>query len=323
VDTTAMKLSLALPAILLSLGLAAAPSDAMAQAGNSAVNAGSSGGAATAPPSQDSAAPPIPPLTVTGTAPSAQQAVPIPAPTQFTDCVADTGGSLADIQQCGFKLDAERHQLLDQCLNRDASAAPPAVVRACTASMELRLLQGRQLSFLLVNRAEAYFGMNDKQHALNDYNEAIRLSPQKADLYYNRGVYYGAQGDPASALKDYDAALRIDPKLVPALQKRAVLYRSQNNFSGAFADYSEAIRLQPKMATLWSERSLIEFFQRDYRGAIKDGDEAIRLDANLAQAHFYRGMAYGRLGDVNNARSDIETAVRLDPSLERYVTAKQ
>jgi len=72
-----------------------------------------------------------------------------------------------------------------------------------------------------VNRADAYFGLNDKQHALDDYNEAIRLSPQKADLYYNRGVYYGAQGDAASALKDYDAALRIDPKLVPALQKRA------------------------------------------------------------------------------------------------------
>jgi len=45
-----MKLSLALPAILLSLGLAAAASDATAQAGNSAMNAGSSGGAATAAP---------------------------------------------------------------------------------------------------------------------------------------------------------------------------------------------------------------------------------------------------------------------------------
>src|SRR5580698_3792003 len=102
-----MKLSfLWLPAIfLLCIGPAAAAPDTSQRA-------------------PDSATPPIPPVTVTGTAPAAEQAVPIPAPTDFTDCVADTGGSLADLQQCGRKLDAERHKLLEQCLNRDAGVAP-------------------------------------------------------------------------------------------------------------------------------------------------------------------------------------------------------
>jgi tetratricopeptide (TPR) repeat protein len=315
-----MKLSFPwLPAVLLCIGPAAAAPEA--QARNSTPNAlGATTDTAQGAP--DPATPPIPPVTVTGTAPSTEQAVPIPAPTDFTDCVADTGGSLADLQQCGRKLDTERQKLLEQCLNRDSGAAPSVVIRACTAAIELRLLQGKQVSFLLVNRADAYFAMNDKRHALEDYDKAIQLAPQKADLYYNRGVYYAAQGDAASALKDYDAALRIDPALVPALQKRAAIYRSQSKFDDAYADCSQGIRLQPKTATLWSERGLIDFFRRDYPGAVKDEDEAIRLDSNLAQAHFFRGMAYGRLGDGGNARSDIETAVRLDPSLERYLTAK-
>jgi tetratricopeptide (TPR) repeat protein len=316
-----MKLSFPwLPAILLCIGLAAAAPDAQAQAGNSTANAELNGTADTAQRAPDSATPPIPPVTVTGTAPAAEQAVPIPAPTDFTDCVADTGGSLADLQQCGRKLDAERHKLLEQCLNRDAGVAPSAVIRACTASIELRILHGKQLSFLLVNRADAYFAANDKQHALDDYDKAIELAPRRADLHYNRGVYYGAQGNVASALKDYDAALRLDPTLIPALQKRAAIYRSQSKFNDAYADYSQGIRLQPQTAALWSERGLIDFFRGDYPGAVKDEDEAIRLDSNLAQAHFFRGMAYGRLGDAGNARSDIETAVRLDPSLERYLS---
>jgi tetratricopeptide (TPR) repeat protein len=317
-----MKLSFPrLLAILLCVGAAAAAPEGQTQAGDSTPNP-LSGTADTAQRAPDPATPPIPPVTVTGTMPSNEQSVPIPAPTDFTDCVADTGGSLADLQQCGRKLDTERHKLLEQCLNRESGAAPSVVIRACTAAIELRILQGKQLSFLLVNRADAYFAMNDKRHALEDYDKAIQLAPQKADLYYNRGVYYGAQGDVASALKDYDAALRIDPALVPALQKRAAIYRSQNNFNDAYADYSQGIRLQPKMATLWSERGLIDFFRRDYPGAVKDEDEAIRLDSDLAQAHFFRGMAYGRLGNSSDARSDIETAVRLDPSWERYLTAK-
>jgi tetratricopeptide (TPR) repeat protein len=317
-----MKLSFPwLLAVLLCMGPATAAPDAQVQAGHSTA-AGLSGTTDTAQSAPDSATPPIPPVTVTGTAPSTEQAVPIPAPTEFTDCVADTGGSLADLQQCGRKLDADRHKLLEQCLNRGAGAAPTAVIRACTASIELRILQGKQLSFLLVNRADAYFAANDKQHALEDYDKAIQLAPQRAELYYNRGVFRGAQGDAASALKDYDAALRMDPALIPALQKRAAIYRSRSKFDDAYADYSQGIRLQPKTAELWSERGLIDFFRHDYPGAVKDEDEAIRLDSNLAQAHFFRGMAYGRLGDASNARSDIETAVRLDPSLQRYLTAK-
>ena len=50
-----------------------------------------------------------------------------------------------------------------------------------------------------MNRAGAYFAQGDKQHALDDYNDAIKLAPRNASLYYNRGVFYAAQSDDEAA----------------------------------------------------------------------------------------------------------------------------
>jgi tetratricopeptide (TPR) repeat protein len=266
--------------------------------------------------------PQIPTVTVTGTAPT-DQPIPRAAPTEFTDCVAAAGGSsLTDIQSCAAQLEGKQRMLLEQCLNRGAKAASGAVIRACTALIEARILQGEKLSVLFANRADAYVGAGDNRHALDDYNVAIELAPDNAVLFYNRGIDYTAQGDLAAALKDFESALRLDPKLVPALHKQALIYRTQGNLSGALLDYSEAIRLRPKMAAMWSERGFIYLLQRDYRSAATDEDTAIRLDPNLAQAYLFRGMVYGRLGDAGRARSNIATAVRLDPNLKRYVTNK-
>ena len=280
---------------------------------------------ATPPGSQT---PPNPEITVTGKAPH-EPSLPALPPDEFSDCMRDRGAldlsnpsATAALAVCSAKLDWERHLVIDKCINQDGKSGPPVVIQACTESLDHKILQGRDRIYIFVNRAEAYFAAGDKQHALDDYNEAVQLAPQNPKLYYNRGVFYAAQPDGEAALRDFNAALTIDPKFVPALQERAKMYQTQSNFSGALADYSEAIRLQPKNAALWSERGYVCIRQHDYQSAVKDEGEAIRLDPKLARAYFLRGAAFGDLGNSSNAVSDIVTAVDLDPSLDRYVSTK-
>jgi Flp pilus assembly protein TadD len=281
----------------------------------------------TTPPGT-SQAPPNPEITVTGKAPH-EPALPALPPDEFSDCMRDRGAldlsnpsATAALAVCSAKLDWERHLVIDKCINQDGKSGPPVVIQACTESLDHKILQGRDRIYIFVNRAEAYFAAGDKQHALDDYNEALQLAPQNAKLYYNRGVFYAAQPDVEAALRDFNAALTIDSKFVPALQERAKMYQTQSNFSGALADYSEAIRLQPKNAVLWSERGYVCIRQHDYQSAVKDEAEAIRLDPKLARAYFLRGAAFGDLGNSSNAVSDIVAAVDLDPSLDRYVSTK-
>jgi tetratricopeptide (TPR) repeat protein len=267
-----------------------------------------------------------PGVTVTGKALHPDPPLPALPPDEFTDCMKQ-GGSLEQIDPmfltiCEAKLAWEQRVVVETCINRDGKTALLRVIQACTESLDRKIFQGPDRFYFFANRADAYFAQGDKARALDDYNEAVKLSPKNPKLYYNRGVFYAAQADSAAALRDLSLALSINPRLVIALQERAKLYLNQNNFGGALADYSEAVRLEPKTAALWSERGYIYLRQKDYEGAIKDEAHAIQLDPKLARAYFLRGAAFGDLGNSPNALKDIVTAVDLDPSLDRYISSK-
>lgn len=222
---------------------------------------------------------------------------------------------------CQEQLSRERHIVVSACMNEKGDTAPRRVIQACTESLDQDIFEGKTRFFLFAGRAAGYFAAGDKQHALEDYNEAIKLAPRNAFVYYNRGVFYSAQSDNDAAFQDFETAIGINPNLVLALRQRARIYLTRGNFVDAREDYSKAIALEPKTAVLWSERGYVSLHQKDYDGAVKDEAEAIRLDPKFAKAYFLRGAAaaFGRIGDGHSASEDIKTAVDLDPSLARYV----
>ncbi|MFZ1906065.1 MAG: tetratricopeptide repeat protein [Steroidobacteraceae bacterium] len=224
--------------------------------------------ATSAKPNDTPTAPPTTKDQVTVTAPYPGQLLPALPPDEFSNCMSQSPGGVEgsdgthkiDLTQaaiCEHQLNYEKHIVIEACINRDGKAAPPRVIQACTESLDHKIFEGKERFFLLADRAGAYFAEGDKQHALDDYNEAVKLAPHNAELYYNRGVFYSVQSDTDAALRDFDAAIGIDPKLVPALRQRAKTYYAQRNFSSALADYSEALRLDPKTAALWSERGRV------------------------------------------------------------------
>jgi tetratricopeptide (TPR) repeat protein len=263
---------------------------------------------------------------VTVTAPR-EQALPELPPDAFTKCMGLVSPEAIDYTQavlCQAQLSRERHIVVEACINQKGDTAPRRIVQACTESLDQDIFDGNTRFFLFAARAAGYFAQGDKQHALEDFNEAVKLAPRNAYVYYNRGVFYAAQSDSDAALRDFDAAIGFNSKLVPALRQRAKIYVARSNFTDARQDYSKAVGLEPKTAALWSERGYVSLRQQDYDGAVKDEAEAIRLDPKLARAYFLRGAAaaLGKLGDGHQAIDDIKTAVDLDPSLAGYVTIK-
>lgn len=293
------------------------------------------GGAAAQVPSP--ATPPAvltPGVTISGKPPHGERPLPKLPPDEFTNCMRQGFGfqepqgaftiSQYNMQaaMCERQLDWELHAVLEGCLDRDGKTALPRVVQACTESLGHNMLTGKDRFFLLANRAQAYFAYGDPQQALADYDAAVKLAPDNAELHYDRGVVFAAQANDDAALRDFDTAMGIDPRLVPALCQRAKIYAARGNFNGALADYSAAIHLQPNAASLWSDRGYVDLRNHGYEGAVKDEDQAIQLDPKLARAYYLRSVAFGNLGDRAHAVSDLQTAVGLDPSLAGYVTIK-
>lgn len=263
-----------------------------------------------------------PSVTIRAKSPQAGPPLPKLPPDQFIDCIVKFSGDLVNLTACQQEMNWDKDIVVDACLDRDGKQAPPRVIQACTESLAHDIVQGKRRLFLFASRGAAYFASGESQLALDDYDAAIKLDPDNAELLYDRGVVLAKQPDDDAALRDFDAAIRIDPKLLPALRQRAKIYGAQGKFSGALADYSAAIQLQPKDGALWSERGYVALCQHEYEDAMKDEARAIQLDPKLARAYFLRSLAFVDLGERASAVSDLQTAVGLDSSLARYVTIK-
>ena len=314
-----------LPVLLLAAAAATAQVPGSSQSGQSPPSPAGDSTKPAAPDQAPAAAGETKPQ-VTVTAPREQPLPELP-PDEFTRCMGMVGYETIDYTQavvCEAQLSREKHIVVSACINKNGDNAPRRIIQACTESLDQDIFQGSARYFLFASRAAGYFAQGDKQHALDDYNEAVRLAPRNAYVYYNRGVFYAAQSDRDSAQRDCDTAIGINAKLVPALRQRARIYQARGNFIDARGDYSKAIALEPKTAALWSERGYVSLREKDYQSAVKDEAEAIRLDPKLARAYFLRGAAaaFGGLGESRNPIDDIKTAVSLDPSLAGYVGLK-
>jgi Tfp pilus assembly protein PilF len=290
-------------------------------------------GAASQPSSGTSAAPETlkSGVTINGKPLHGEQPLPKLPPDEFVKCYRMSAGypepgsgsileSLIPMSICDHQRQWEEHTVIAACLYPVHGETPPRMVQACTETLGHELLAPNQRYYVFAARAAGYFANGDPQHALADYDAAIKLDPHEAKLYYNRATVLAAQSDGNAALQAVDTAIGLDDKLVPALLLRAKIDDARHDFGGAHASYSQAIPLQPKNALLWGERGAVCIHQRDYQNAITDETQAILLQPNLAPAYFLRADALANVGKRADAVSDLHTAVDLDPSLANYVT---
>ena len=91
-----------------------------------------------------------------------------------------------------------------------------------------------------------YQELNQLVHTLEDVqNLSQNISNEKssARFYYDRGVNYEKLGNKEGALKDYTEAIKLDSSLALAYHKRGVIYLGQGNRQKAVDDLRKAALL--------------------------------------------------------------------------------
>lgn len=113
---------------------------------------------------------------------------------------------------------AQSRQETEWCGGRDAAspngrASPEQQIRGCTAEIQSGKHKGAVLAAALNNRGVGYSNKGDYERAIQDFDQALRLTPNDALVLYNRGKAKLKKGDKAGGEADQAAARRINPNI--------------------------------------------------------------------------------------------------------------
>ena len=154
----------------------------------------------------------------------------------------------------------------------------------------------------------------DAKEAINDFNQAIELTPNDAKIYKFRAKSKVKLEDYHAAIEDYNQVIKLNPDDASAYKGRAEAKRKLSNHASAIDDYNQAIQLNPKDAFTYRASADAKRKSGDNAGAIADYNQAIKLNPEDAEAYKNRGKARAELGDDAEAIEDYSQALKLNPN---------
>ena len=215
--------------------------------------------------------------------------------------------------------------------NQKASAVR---IEACTRAIHSTGWHYDNLSWAYANRGDAYRTKGETDLALADYDQSIRLEPNRSITFHNRGLAWQAKGDLDHAIADYSRAigkwhLRKASDRSDYLSHRAVAYKQRGDLALALSDYNAAIRLASHDSDLYYHRGQLFKTTNDLDRAIADYTHAIAefdvSEHSLTDKRDYltgRGEAYRAKGESRLALADFEQVTAIDATLARAVSVR-
>ncbi len=115
----------------------------------------------------------------------------------------------------------------------------PADTTPADESAHERLLQEHIIQGVDLRRRE-HFG-----HAMAEFEQALRINPNRADAWFHRGMTWGLMGDHGRAIADFNRAIAIAPDYAEAYNCRGYAHFCLGEYRRAVDDLERADRLSP------------------------------------------------------------------------------
>jgi tetratricopeptide (TPR) repeat protein len=175
------------------------------------------------------------------------------------------------------------------------------------------VLQARQTQLRQhVARAAEYNQRKQYADAVAEYQAAIRLAPEDADLHVDLGGELGNKGDWDGEIAQEREALRLNPKNEMAHVNLGWALRNRGDLDGGIAEQREALSLNPNNASAHFMLGLALGEKGDFDAEITEEREAVRADPNYAIAHYILGATLERKGDFGQGKEEYGAACELD-----------
>jgi tetratricopeptide (TPR) repeat protein len=117
---------------------------------------------------------------------------------------------------------------------------------------------GDELSAVYQQRGYAAASDQRYSEAINDYDEALKLTPQNSRIYEQRAAVEMKIQDYEKALADYSELIKQKPDEIRYLNYRAYIYELKDDLQNSTADNDKILKLDPNNQDAKTRKQRIE-----------------------------------------------------------------
>ena len=205
-------------------------------------------------------------------------------------------------------------------LGRLAEAAQMLSLRPALSEEE-RTRAEKIASWALAARGRRLAADGQRNRALQDFDRAVRLSPQSTTARLDRAISLAERGESELALRDFDKVIALAPEWLVARRNRASILFGMGEDERALKDCDKALQSlsgqkpDTSLGELYTLRGRILHRLGRHGEAIADFDQALRLRLGDSTLHWLRGNVFAEIGFFEQAINDYLTALRADPAM--------
>ena len=144
-------------------------------------------------------------------------------------------------------------------------------------------------------------------------SKAQRLNPKDPIPYINIGAGYFVQKNYTQALKNYEEALKLDPDKLQALTSIVRIQVLQGKPKTAYSLAERHLEKTKNKAAVYQLLGQLDLQGKSYAKGIKHLEEAIKLNPDLLSAYFLIGNAYYAQKKFDEAVKRYEEVIQKNP----------
>jgi tetratricopeptide (TPR) repeat protein len=190
------------------------------------------------------------------------------------------------------------------------------VAGAAAGAIALQQVQKDREYRSLLSTGEQRLAAHDTSAAIEAFSGALALRPESMVSHFRRGAAYRAQGQREDAIRDLREAIRLAPDATAPFVALGDLYDAESDWIRAAEAYGEAAtRLKDQDPALLYKLALAHYRAGAPALAIAPLQRAVARDDSMGEAHYLLALAYRDTQRGDEAVASLERAVRVAPSL--------
>ena len=171
------------------------------------------------------------------------------------------------------------------------------------------------------DNAETYYNLahtlrnkGDVKTAIDCYKQSLKIKPDSANAYNSIGYCFSEMGNPKAAIGSFKQALLIKPGFTEVHYNLGLALFSVGDLSGSVESYNEALLLEPNHVGALNNMGIALHGQGKIEEAIESYNKAILNNPDAASTHYNLGNALNDMCEIDSSIASFKKALEIKPN---------